>query len=96
VLSFAGLPPTPRDAAIAPSPPAFFFRPAAGAGTGGGAGEADLEVSASRGGSELEAGVMEEESGPNKASSDEVVGSGLTRDGVEFEVDGFSEGCKAK
>lgn len=44
----------------------------------------------------MEAGVMEEESGPNKASSDEVVGSGLTRDGVEFEVDGFSEGCKAK
>ena len=100
VLSFAGFPPTPREAAIAPSPPtAFFFLPA-GTG-GGGAGEADFEVVESRqvSGFEFEAGVVEEESGPNNASSDEEVESGLTGLGAiaeEEEAEGFSEGCKAK
>lgn len=99
MFSFAGFPPTPREAAIAPSPPTFFFLPA-GTG-GGGAGEADFEVVESRqvSGFEFEAGVVEEESGPNNASSDEEeVGSGLTGFGLveEEEREGFSEGCKAK
>ena len=100
VLSFAGFPPTPREAAIAPSPPpAFFFLPA---GTGGGAaGEADFEVVESRqvSGFEFEAGVVEEESGPNNASSVEDVGLGLTGFELVEEVEraeGFSDGCKAK
>lgn len=103
VLSFAGFPPTPREAAIAPSPPtAFFFLPA-GTG-GGGAGEADFEVvevveSRRVSGFEFGAGMVEEESGPNNASNDEEVESGLTGLGAiaeEEEAEGFSEGCKAK
>lgn len=84
MLSFAGFEPTPREAAIAPSPPppAFLRLGAGAAGRGGGTVEAVVvEGSEGSAGAEGE-GSFVVVSGPKRASSEEEVESGTELEGI--------------